>query len=296
MPLRPPVPDPAFVFELPDADTRAIARKQLDLAYAGESPFQRLDLYLPDQGDGPFPLILHVHGGAWMKCDKADRQLVPMLSGLRRSWAVGSMNYRLSHEALFPAQLRDVRSALRWLRAHGRELHIDGERIALWGGSAGAHLSSLAALTAGVTSFDAPGEAGRLDVQAVVAWYGPTDFLAMDRYLAESGLGPRDHGQPDSPESRLLGAPIAEVPELVQRANPETWVTAAAPPFLLQHGLSDSTVPFQHSVSLAEALRRAIGPERVFLDLIPGVVHADRAFETEENLGRVFAFLEANVR
>ena len=294
MPFRPPVRDSSSVYRNPELDTTWVRRRLVDLAYDDGSAFQRIDLYLPDRGDGPFPLIVHVHGGAWRMGDKADVQLRPMLQGVQRGWAVASMNYRLSFEARFPAQLRDMRSALRWLRRNQVALRIDGERIVLWGGSAGAHLAAMTALTAGTAAFDSPGESGRTDVSAVVAWYGPTDFLAMDRYLEESGLGPRDHGEPDSPESHLLGANIADVPELVRQANPESWVSPSAPPFLLQHGLADSTVPYQHSVALANALRRAIGPERLQLDLFPNLVHADERFEAPGNLERVFRFIDAH--
>lgn len=297
----------AGIFVLPEADIGAIERKFLDLPYGAASPFQRLDLYLPAAGDGPFPVIMAIHGGAWMMCDKRDRQLDPMLRGLERGYAVVSVNYRLSGEAKFPAPIWDVKAAIRWVKNNGSAYMLDAERIALWGGSAGAYLSVMAGLTSrqgGALSTDAAilddPDSAKLSypgpVKAIVSWYGPTDFLKMDSYLAESGLGPRDHGEADSPESRLLGITIGDAPDLVRLANPETYMSRLAPPLFIQHGLKDSTVPYQHSLELARLARLAIGPEKVFLELLEEAVHADPAFETEENIMKVLGFLDAFVR
>lgn len=282
------------IYVLPFADTSAIKRKQLDLAYGSVSAYQKLDLYLPDQGHAPFPLVVYIHGGAWMMCDKADIQVQPVLRALERGWAVAAVNYRLSGEALFPAQLADVKSALRWLRGNAAALGLDGNRMALWGSSAGAHLANLAALTAGATFFDAAGDNGEdsgWSVRAVVSWFGPTNFLLMDEYLGASGLGCQVHGQADSPESLLLGSTIADVPELVAQANPENWASPAAPPFFIQHGLADSIVPWQQSRDLAARLRSATGTDRVVLELLPGAEHADPAFETPENVDKALDFI-----
>ena len=111
-------PHYAIAFEPPRADTRRIRRKWLDLAYADRSPSQKLDLYLPDEGNGPFPVIVSLHGGAFMGCDKADLQILPMLRGLKRGYAVAGVNYRLSGEATFPAPVQDDKAAVRWIRAH----------------------------------------------------------------------------------------------------------------------------------------------------------------------------------
>ena len=291
------------IFVLPTADTASIRRKTLDIVYAPLSDFQKLDVYLPDSGEGPFPVVMAVHGGAWMMCDKSDVQVLPMLRALGRGYAVVAVNYRLSMEAKFPAQIQDVKAAIRWVRANAAAYGFDPARIALWGGSAGAHLSSLAGLTgsdaldprspARVFEDPALGNPGLSTfVSAVVAWYGPTDFLKMDPYLAECGLGPQDHSLSDSPESRLLGATITAVPDSVAFANPETYVTGSAPPFFLQHGKKDSTVPHQHSVALARLLTARIGADKVRLELLPDARHADPAFDTAENVARILDFLD----
>ena len=116
----------------PLANTDHVKRKFLDLPYADLSPAQKLDIYLPDEGNGPFPVIMSIHGGAFMGCDKADMQVLPMLEGLKRGYAVVAVNYRLSWEAKFPALVHDVKAAVRWIRAHAQRYHLDPEKIAAW--------------------------------------------------------------------------------------------------------------------------------------------------------------------
>ena len=125
----------------PPANTDHIKRKFLDIPYASLSPAQKLDIYLPDDSAGPFPVIVSIHGGAFMGCDKADMQVLPMLEGLKRGYAVVAVNYRLSWEAIFPALVQDVKAAMRWIRAHAQRYLLDPNKIAAWGGSAGAYLS-----------------------------------------------------------------------------------------------------------------------------------------------------------
>ena len=267
----------------PDADVSGIRRKWLDVPYADLSPAQVLDLYLPDVGDGPFPLLVHIHGGAFMMGDKRHVMLAPFLRGLERGYAVASLNYRLSGEALFPAGIQDAKAAIRWLRGHADDYSLDAGRFAVCGGSSGGNYAAMVALTADRPEFDDPGLGG-LDcscaVQACIGWFGPSDFLKMDAHLAESGLGPQDHGEPDSPESLYLGARIADVPDLVRAADPGTYAHADAPPFLIQHGRQDDVVPFQQSLELATRLRQA-GAPAVELDIIDGAGHGDPLFTTE---------------
>ena len=210
-------------FHLPEADVSRITRKWLDLPYATLSPVQQLDIYLPDSGGGPFPVILNIHGGAFAMGNKRDIRLLPLLSGLSRGYAVVSVNYRLSGEAIFPAGIQDVKAAVRWVRAHAHEYLLDGERIVAWGNSSGANFAAMMAVTAGERMFDDPSlgnEAYPCFVRAAVDWFGPVDFLSMDEQLAESGLGPCDHGGADSPESRYLGARIGLIPDKVRLGEP----------------------------------------------------------------------------
>ncbi len=277
-------------------NTDNIKRKWLDIAYASASPSQKLDIYLPNDGDGPFPVILSIHGGAFKGGDKADGQITPMLGGLKRGYAVVSVNYRLSGEAIFPAQIQDVKAAVRWIRANAAKYKLNPDKIASWGGSAGGHLAAMAGTSGGVKELEdlSQGNAGQSSrVQAVVDWFGPTDFLKMDEQLQESKVkNPQTHSLPDSPESELIGKNLEDAPDLVRVANPESYITKDDPPFFIQHGLIDHLVPYQQSVNLANKLQSVIGKEKVTLELLPGTDHGGPNYETEQNINKVFAFLD----
>jgi len=285
----------------PAANTDHVKRKYLDLPYADLSAAQKLDLYLPDEGEGPFPVIVSIHGGAFMGCDKADMQVLPMLEGLKRGYAVVAVNYRLSWEAKFPALVHDVKAAVRWIRANAQRYHLDPDRIAAWGGSAGAYLASMLG-TSRVPemedlSLGNPEQPSH--VQAVVAWFGPTDFLKMDEQLTERGLPHEpgtEHSGANSPESLLLGEQITKVPELVKAANPETYITSAAPPFFLQHGTLDAVVPVQMSINLAAKLEQVLGKDRIKLELLEGAEHGDPQFEAPDNVKKVLDFLDKHIK
>jgi acetyl esterase/lipase len=291
-PFGGPLPDG---FEMPTADVSHVARKWLDIPYARTSAAQQLDIYLPETGDGPFPVLLSIHGGAFAIGDKRDVQVLPFLGSLSRGYAAVSVNYRLSGEAIFPAGLQDVKAAIRWLRAHGRDYALDTSRIVAWGSSSGANYAAMVAVTARESLFDDPAlgnEKHACDVQLAVDWFGPTDFLTMDGQLTQNGLGPADHNETISPESRYLGARITEIPDRVRLASPMTYVGEHMAPILIQHGRADNLVPFQQSVQLAEAIEARVGADRFELDLFDDAGHGDPVFESAQNLDRVFEFIE----
>jgi acetyl esterase/lipase len=223
-----------------------------DLAYVSDGhPRQKLDLYLPP-AEGPLPLIVYIHGGAFRAGDKGEW---PPLEYVAQGYALAAINYRLSQHALFPAQIEDCKAAVRWLRAHAKEYGLDPGRVAAGGTSAGGHLAAMVGTAGSVRDFDV-GE--NLDqssrVQAVLDYFGPTDFLQMDAHRPPGGMV---HDTADSPESQLVGGPIQESPEKVARANPITYVSAEAPPFLIVHGDRDPLVPHHQSELLAAALEEA---------------------------------------
>jgi acetyl esterase/lipase len=290
------VPMSAFPQGQRKANTDNVKRKWLDVAYATVSPAQKLDVYLPDEGEGPFPVILSIHGGAFKSGDKGDGQVTPMLEGLKRGYAVVSINYRLSGEAIWPAQINDVKAAVRWVRANATQYKLNAEKIAAWGGSAGGHLSAMSGTSGNVRELEdlSLGNSDQSStVQAVVDWFGPTDFLKMDEHAKESKVSnPQIHSIPDSPESQLIGKNLADAPELVKSANPETYITKDDPPFFIQHGSADPLVPYPQSVYFAEKLEKVIGKDKVTFELLAGSGHGGPAFSTSENLNKVFAFLD----
>jgi acetyl esterase/lipase len=251
---------------------------------AGGHERHKLDLYLPEKANGPLPLIIWIHGGAWYLGSKQGAGAA--LPFVARGYAVASINYRLSQHAPFPAQIEDCKAAVRWLRANAQKYNLDPDRFAAWGPSAGGHLAALLG-TSGAAK-DLEGKLGNLDqssrVQAVVDWYGPTDFLQM---------GGR-HDDARSPESRLLGGPVQQRKELAAKANPITHVRKDNPPFLIMHGDQDNAVPFNQSELLAEALKKA-GVEVTFVP-IKGAKHGGPGFQTAENRKRVEDFLDRHLK
>lgn len=287
------------LIEIPKLDVNFVKNKFLDIPYASLSPAQKLDLFLPEKWVGPLPVIIYIHGGGFEIGDKRDIHLLPLLKGLDFGYAIASINYRLSGEEIFPAGLKDVKAAIRWLRANSEQYSLNCDRFASFGGSSGGNYSAMICLTDQVSEFDDI-NMGNLEypcnVQAAVDWYGPTDFLKMDEQLIENGYGPGDHSGIDSPESRYLGAKLTDIPVLVELANPMTYIHEKMPPLLIQHGRLDTMVPVQQSIIFVEKLKKYVSPHRYEFDIIEGAGHGDPLFETDENMGRVFNFLDRHLK
>jgi acetyl esterase/lipase len=283
---------------MPLQNTDWIMRKHLNLSFGPSLP-QQLDLYLPNTGVGPFPVIVSLHGGGFMVGDKADGQLNPMLEGVRRGYAVASVNYRMSGDASFPAAVQDVKAAIRYLRAHADQYNLDPRRFAAWGGSAGGNLAAILGTSDGATLFEDP-SLGNMDqssaVQCVVDWFGPIDFLAMDRQFQASGNGLANHNDADSPESRYLGKILPQAIDAAWAANPARYISPKTPPFLIQHGDIDQNVPTQQSIDFANLLTKTIGADKVHLTIIKGARHGGPQFETPENLEQVYSFLNMSLK
>ena len=239
------------------------------------------DLYLPRGATPPLPTVLWLHGGGWRI---GDRKLGPDLGRFfaQSGFAMASIDYRLSGQAIFPAQVEDVKCAIRWLRSVADRYGLRRDWIALWGSSAGGHLAALAA-AAGPGVFETSEHSGFSgEPQAVVDGYGPTDFLQVDAHRDPEGKPSDDpesvqlprgklSADADSFESLLIGAPIATRPDLVRRADPTTYVKPGLPPFLIMHGLSDTAIPAHQSELLYDALART-GNDATLV-LIEGLGH-----------------------
>lgn len=218
-----------------------------------------LDLYRPDAPGAP--LVVFLHGGGWMRGSR--RVMCPSMTAdddpfgriVAAGLAVASVDYRLSGEAHYPAQLDDVSAALTWLREHAQELAVDGSRIVLWGESAGATIAALAALE--------PGAHDR-GIRGLVDWYGPSDLGELARELGQLD-------DPSTREAKWLGGAVATLPETAAAASPVSHVHSDAPPALIAHGLADEAVPSGQSELFAAALAAA-GVD-VELELVPGAGH-----------------------
>ena len=281
-----------------------------DLTYAsvGGQPLM-LDLYLPQNGAAPRPLVVWIHGGGW-----SGGSRFPAPAHARRllnfGVAVASISYRLTSQAgqwgaepvIFPAQIHDSKAAIRWLRAHAAEYQIDPNRVGVWGSSAGGHLAALVGTSGNDPALEGVvgGNLGQSSaVQVAVDYYGPTDLLSMQLDVTTPPGSIIDHDAPSSPESRLIGFdqpgegigvlranadnPAPPFPQLITRVtelSPLTWVDAADPPSLIVHGDQDSSVPIAQSERLLTNLM-AFGHAPAFIT-VPGAGHGGFPNETHE--------------
>jgi acetyl esterase/lipase len=225
---------------------------------SGGHGLQKLDLYVL-QAKKRVPLIIFVHGGGFSRGDKGDQNPAQFLSD---GYAFAAVNYRLSDDAHFPAQIEDCKAAVRWLRSNAAKYNLDPDRFGAWGTSAGGHLVAMLGTTVDTTIFDV-GQNLEVSsrVQAVADWFGPTDFLQMDAHKVPDGMG---HNGAGSPESRLIGGALQLNREKATAANPITYITPNAPPFLIAHGDADRLVPHHQSVLLEAALKKAGVPVQFY--------------------------------
>lgn len=244
----------------------------------------RLDIYEPTLAPTPRPLVLWIHGGGWSGGTE-DNPPAQFLA--EQGYVVASVQYRLSGEAKWPAQIQDVKGAVRWLRANAATFGIDVDRIGAWGSSAGGHLTAFLAatgevgvVTLGGTTIDLEGTTGgnlafSSRIQAAVDWFGPTDFVAMDSFPSTI-----DHDAVNSPESSLLGEDIDTVLMEVASADPRTFVSLDDPPLLIQHGTADPAVPYSQSERLYEMARYAFGLDCRFVP-VPDGLHGGPGFDPQ---------------
>ncbi len=230
-----------------------------DLNYAGDGKsYHTLDIYSPTSSNNKSPLILTIYGSAWKSNrSKASKYIKKSLIKplIDAGFAVASINHRSSTDALFPAQIHDVKAAIRFLRGNASEYKIDPSFVGVTGSSSGGHLAAMAGTTSHNKLMD--GNIGSFlnydsHVNAVVDWFGPTDFLLMD--ICGSKMV---HDAVNSPESKLIGGAIQENKEKASAANPINYISSKTPPFLIIHGMVDLTVPYCQSKVLKMALERA---------------------------------------
>lgn len=291
---------PPAGFRIKMADISWVKRKFLDVPYASQSPAQRLDLFLPDEGEGPFPLVVHIHGGGFGMGDKRDDHMDTYLQGLHHGYAIASVEYRLSGEAIFPAAVLDCREAIRFLRRNAAAYSIDPNRICALGGSAGGNLAAILGMNIPNGRF--PGEEGKTfdgscAVQAAVDQFGPMDFRTMDDQARANGISFVDHDQPASAESNYMGGALPELSdEWLAKANPATYISDAMAPMLVEHGCVDKLVPFAQSVHFVNAIYQKLGAGRVEFVPLPYADHEDKEFASAWNLAVLWGWLDRHLK
>lgn len=270
----------------------------VNVFYASNSDSQICDIYLPE-GDGPFPVIIVFHGGGFMFGDQNMEIIQPIItSAVENGYAVVSADYRKSAEAVYPAAVSDAKSVVRFVRANAEEYGLDSEHIAVWGESAGAYLAAMTALTPGVESLDGDvtdNSDQNEGVIALVDFYGPIEFYTMDEEYGAMGETENANHSAGSFECQFLGVDDLSVDK--DNTYQSYWETYkdAVPSTLsvwIQAGTEDVQVPNTQSINLADRLSAIIGEENVQFSLIEGAGHEDDLFYTDENLAKVYEFLD----
>jgi acetyl esterase/lipase len=277
-----------FIFTLILLTTAALADTQTDIEYAkvGETSL-KLDLHRP-QGENP-PLIVYVHGGGWRAGTKKD---VPIADLYDKGFAIASVEYRLSTQAVFPAQVHDIKAAIRFLRANAGVYHINANKIAIIGSSAGGHLAALVGVSN--ENKELEGKVGEhldqsSDVQVIVSYYGASNLETILSQSTGKGLEYRIPAL-----KLLLGDTPDKKPALAKLASPVAHLDKNDPPLLLIHGDADPQMPPQQSQDLAKAYESLGLP--VTLIMLPGSLHGGSEFYNDERTALVAKFLDKVLR
>ncbi len=265
-----------------------VARVDRDIEYArvGELAL-KLDLHRPNR-DTTQPLIVWVHGGAWRSGSKESMPLGPLVEA---GYPVASVDYRLSTQARFPAQIHDIKAAVRFLRASGSQWHLSTKTIVIAGDSAGGHLAALVGVSNGHAELEGsvgahPGQ--RSEVQAIVSFYGGSDLTTILQQSTPKGLSVRVPAL-----DLLLGGQPDAVPELARLASPVFHVDPTDPPLLLLHGDQDPQMPINQAHELMGAYRKLKLPAQ--FEVVYGAAHGGAQFYDAERLAVVKAFLDRHL-
>lgn len=268
-----------------------LRRSFTDIRYADTSARNLLDIHLPDS-ETPPPLVVFLHGGAFCMGDKSDNA-AERDALVKAGFAVASVNYRYSSEAIWPAPLDDLKAAFAFLRGSGAEYGYDGRRVASFGPSAGGHLSASIGIALSADPFTA--------IDASVVWFPPVDFSTMDEDIAATGIERatgRNDG-PKSPESRLIGATVAAHPDLARQAGPiarlaELPQGTRLPDMLIMHGALDPYIAAAQSRRLHAAVAAFGTTSRLDLDILPAGTHGGGEFAETQSMDKVVTFLRTS--
>jgi len=293
---------------MPEMDVSKITRKWLDVDYTPGKPHpdRKLDIYLPETGDGPFPVLVCIHGGGFSGGNKRDMQVAAYMEAIPHGFAVASVEQRLcsalpgggyNREGCFPNPVYDYKAAIRYLRANASMYMLDPGKFALCGGSAGGYHVVIAAASAAneVLYDDSFGYADVSgEVQAVVSWFPVGNIVIQSEHLAKHPYFELPDGtkvpMPNAADV-FLGVNALENSNLAYFASPESWVTKDMPPTLIQSGAADMIVPVDCPRGIAAKINEVCGAGRVEYDEFPDYGHGDPRFSSEENIARMIDWL-----
>ena len=257
-----------------------------------------LDVYLPNEGQGPFPVIVDIYGGGLIFGDKSSHKLEPALRLLDKGYAVVSVDYSLIHQKDFPFQIYEIKAALRFLSAHADEYQLDMNRVALMGVSSGAHLAVMPGVTASVDALQNPfmGDNNNQPetVNAIIAMYGPYEFDQFVDQFNESGVTPKyaETGTAESFEGQMFNQQAPkDVPQRVKMYSPKMYFNAEMPPILAFAGTADAVVPYQQTVNMINGAREFVSEDKAVLHLVEGTGHGPADYMSPEFTDEKAAFL-----
>jgi len=304
-------PGPDNPHNTPILDPSGISRKYLDLNYTPDNPhpMRKLDIYLPEEGEGPFPVLIHMHGGGFVGGLKNDFHAINyMTEALEANLAFVSVEQRLCSrfpdgsfdpDGAFPGSLFDLKAAIRFLRVNAAAYLLDTARFALIGPSAGGYHVAMAAATQDVPvmydeSFGHKGVSEK--VHAVIDMFGVSDLVTQQAF-AHTKLGQPAPGVMNNHDA-FFGAMIMENQHLARFADPIRWITPDMPPILIQAGEADQVVTVECSRKLARRVEEVCGKDRVVYNEFPDYAHGDPRFHDPANKKHVFGWLleKLNVR
>ena len=278
-----------------DFDQQQVKRKELDINY-GTLPQQKLDVYYPDNGQGPYPVIFYIHGGGWILGDKHSGAINCIISALESGYVVISVDYRLAPETKFPENFYDIKTAVRWARANAEKYDFDPEKFAMVGDSAGGYFTLMAAVCGDNPAMEGEkyGYAGVSSaIQAACDYYGPVDMTCeWSEYYKESQvkcMPTKVEGQPSFEEQEFC---CVSAPSLAPLVCPDSYVHKDMPPVLILHGHDDGVVPYQHSVKMADKIKKVCGEDRVKLIIYPERNHSDKDFLCPQSAKVVVEFFD----
>ena len=278
-----------------------------DIPYAAQTSTQKLDIILPNEATGPYPVIFYVHGGGWLSGDKRADTMTGIYKAPSWGYALVAINYRYASEAFWPAQIFDAKAALRFIRAHAQNFNLDPNKIIAWGNSAGGHISNMLAATGaiGVLEDKYMGNPDQTcEIQGLISWYAPIDMYAIDisdqlgngyhpldpKHSTDANLTNLD-GKLLVPQSCLLGFIPRDFPAASAMASPIEFVNNTFPPALYQHGISDAAVPWTQSVSMTRRINDVCGEDRASFELFEGE-HGSPFIKSDSNIARCLRFAD----
>jgi len=287
-----------FLMVMCEVDAQKWNPTYSDVDYVGDgNTKQMLDIYIPTGVTTPTGTIVHIHGGAFMMGSKGVSEQPSFQYFFDNGYVCVDINYRLSTDSLWPAQVHDCKAAIRYLKANAALYHIDTCKIGVIGESAGGYLVAMLGTTAQVPQLEGL-HLGNTNVtsrvHAVVDLFGPINFLTMDAEAAALGFTINTNSA-TSPESRLMGAAVQTIPDLVTQANPTTYISADDAAFFISAGSADHNIPYTQGQNFCNALIPVIGSEKASFELLAGAGHGGSVWHSTTQDAKYLAFYNATL-